>query len=80
MAAIADVTRSWLTSENDGSTDRSTTPATSRRFGASRTFQANSERAWPGCLSAKSRPSISAAGSKPSRPRSFRPNSSVTST
>ena len=48
--------------------------------GASRTFQTYSERAWPGWRSAKSRPSISASGSKPSRPRSFRPKSTVMTT
>jgi len=45
---IADKTASWLESLNDWSTDVSTTPATSRRFGASRTFQTYSERAWLG--------------------------------
>jgi hypothetical protein len=65
---------------NDARTDRSTTPATSRRFGASSAFQTYSDLAWPGWPSANSSPSIRAWGSNPSTPRSFRPNSAVITT
>ena len=78
--AIADLTFSRLESLKDARADLSTTPATSRRFGASRTFQTYSARAWLGWRSANSSPSISAPGSNPSRPRSFRPNSTVMTT
>ena len=77
---IADRTVSRLASANDISTESSTTPAISGRFGLSRLFHTYSARAWPGCRSANSRPSSWAAGSKPSRPRSFRPKSTATVT
>ena len=44
-SAITDRAFSGLELSKDASTDRSTTPATSRRFGASSTFQTYSDRA-----------------------------------
>ena len=67
---IEDWTCSVRESANCSRTDFSTTPPTSRQFGASSTFHTYSARACPGWRSANSRPSIRASGSNPSTPRS----------